>query len=90
VFEEAVAATGWDFNSDRLWDLFAEWEKEQANLKFMTNVYDRVLRVPTQLYNTHYEKYAMLVDHVLFVLTIFFLAQHKAHNPHTTNTRMDL
>ncbi|XP_039504709.1 pre-mRNA-processing factor 39 isoform X2 [Pimephales promelas] len=56
VFEEAVAATGWDFNSDRLWDLFAEWEKEQANLKFMTNVYDRVLRVPTQLYNTHYEK----------------------------------
>ncbi|XP_056113274.1 pre-mRNA-processing factor 39, partial [Rhinichthys klamathensis goyatoka] len=56
VFEEAVAAAGWDFNSDRLWDLFAEWEKEQANLKSMTNVYDRVLRVPTQLYNTHYEK----------------------------------
>ncbi|XP_077103888.1 pre-mRNA-processing factor 39 isoform X2 [Siphateles boraxobius] len=56
VFEEAVAAAGWDFNSDRLWDLFAEWEKEQGNLKSMTSVYDRVLRVPTQLYNTHYEK----------------------------------
>ncbi|KAF4104925.1 pre-mRNA-processing factor 39 isoform X1 [Onychostoma macrolepis] len=56
VFEEAVAAAGWDFHSDRLWDLYAEWEKEQGNLNFMTGVYDRVLRVPTQLYNTHYEK----------------------------------
>ncbi|XP_048032967.1 pre-mRNA-processing factor 39 isoform X3 [Megalobrama amblycephala] len=56
VFEEAVAAAGWDFHSDRLWDLYAEWEKEQGNLKSMTSVYDRVLRIPTQLYNTHYEK----------------------------------
>ncbi|XP_051513882.1 pre-mRNA-processing factor 39-like isoform X2 [Myxocyprinus asiaticus] len=56
VFEEAVAAAGWDFHSDRLWDLYAEWEKEQGNLKAMTVVYDRVLRVPTQFYNMHYEK----------------------------------
>uniref|UniRef100_A0A8C1U7X7 Pre-mRNA-processing factor 39 n=1 Tax=Cyprinus carpio TaxID=7962 RepID=A0A8C1U7X7_CYPCA len=56
VFEEAVAVAGWDFHSDRLWDLYAEWEKEQGNLNFMTGVYDRVLRVPTQFYNTHYEK----------------------------------
>ncbi|XP_057205331.1 pre-mRNA-processing factor 39 isoform X1 [Triplophysa rosa] len=56
VFEEAVASAGWDFHSDRLWDLYAEWEKEQGNLKAMTAIYDRVLRVPTQLYNAHYEK----------------------------------
>lgn len=89
VFEEAVAAAGWDFHSDRLWDLYAEWEKEQGNLKSMTSVYDRVLRVPTQLYNTHYEKYAMLIDHMLFVIRIFFLAQllrFEAHNPSTTHT----
>uniref|UniRef100_A0A671KW18 Pre-mRNA-processing factor 39-like n=1 Tax=Sinocyclocheilus anshuiensis TaxID=1608454 RepID=A0A671KW18_9TELE len=64
VFEEAFAAAGWDFHSDRLWDLYAEWEKEQGNLKFTTDVYDRVLRVPTQLYNTHYEKYSMLMNHI--------------------------
>uniref|UniRef100_A0A8C1U6I7 Si:ch211-114c17.1 n=1 Tax=Cyprinus carpio TaxID=7962 RepID=A0A8C1U6I7_CYPCA len=64
VFEEAVAVAGWDFHSDRLWDLYAEWEKEQGNLNFMTGVYDRVLRVPTQFYNTHYEKYAILIDHI--------------------------
>ena len=60
AFEEAVSAAGWDWHSDRLWDLYAEWEKEQGNLKAMTEVYDRVMRVPTQLYSTHYEKYASL------------------------------
>ncbi len=89
VFKEAVAAAGWDFHSDRLWDLYAEWEKEQGNLNFMTGVYDQVLRVPTQLYNTHYEKYAMLIDHMLYVLSYFFSShnssdlRHIIHIPHT-------
>lgn len=89
VFEEAVAVAGWDFHSDRLWDLYAEWEKEQGNLNFMTGVYDRVLRVPTQFYNTHYEKYAILIDHMLYVLTSFFSShnssdlRHIIHIPHT-------
>uniref|UniRef100_A0AAY4CR28 Uncharacterized protein n=1 Tax=Denticeps clupeoides TaxID=299321 RepID=A0AAY4CR28_9TELE len=56
VFEEAVAAAGLDFQADRLWDLYAEWEKEQGHLSAMTAVYDRVLRIPTQLYQNHYEK----------------------------------
>ena len=56
VFEEAVAAAGLDFHSDRLWDLYVEWEKEQGNMKNAATVLDRVLNVPTQLYNTHYEK----------------------------------
>ncbi|XP_017329710.1 pre-mRNA-processing factor 39 [Ictalurus punctatus] len=56
VFEDALAAAGWDWHSDRLWDLYAEWEKEQGDLRAMTAVYDRVMRVPTQLYSTHYEK----------------------------------
>lgn len=57
VFEEALAATGLDFLSDRLWDLYIEWEKEQGNMKNAQAVLDRVLQVPTQLYNTHYEKF---------------------------------
>ncbi|XP_062856747.1 pre-mRNA-processing factor 39 isoform X2 [Trichomycterus rosablanca] len=56
IFEDAVVAVGCDWHSDRLWDLFAEWEKEQGDLKAITAVYDRVMQVPTQLYNTHYEK----------------------------------
>lgn len=57
VFEEAIAAAGLDFHSDRLWDLYIEWEKEQGNTKNATAVLDRVLQVPTQLYNTHYTKF---------------------------------
>lgn len=57
VFEDAVTAAGLDFHSDRLWDLYVEWEKEQGNMKNATAVLDRVLRVPTQLYNTHYDKF---------------------------------
>ncbi|XP_072519578.1 pre-mRNA-processing factor 39 [Salminus brasiliensis] len=56
TFEKALAAAGWDWHSDRLWDLYAEWEKEQGDLRAMTAVYDRVMGVPTQLYSTHYEK----------------------------------
>ncbi|XP_030621363.1 pre-mRNA-processing factor 39 [Chanos chanos] len=56
VFEEALAAAGMDFHSDRLWDLYAEWEKEQGDLRAMTGVYDRALKMPTQLYSGHYEK----------------------------------
>ncbi|CAJ1058712.1 pre-mRNA-processing factor 39 [Xyrichtys novacula] len=57
VFEDAVAAAGLDFHSDRLWDLYIEWEKEQGNMKNAAAVLDRVLKVPTQLYNTHYDKF---------------------------------
>ncbi|XP_063046373.1 pre-mRNA-processing factor 39 isoform X2 [Engraulis encrasicolus] len=56
VFEEAVEAAGMEWHSDRLWDLYAEWEKEQGNLKAMTVVYDRALKMPTQLYRGHFDK----------------------------------
>ncbi|XP_076877486.1 pre-mRNA-processing factor 39 [Brachyhypopomus gauderio] len=56
TFEDALEAAGWDWHSDRLWDLYAEWEKEQGDLRAMTVVYERVMKVPTQLYSTHYEK----------------------------------
>ncbi|XP_077388287.1 pre-mRNA-processing factor 39 isoform X2 [Festucalex cinctus] len=57
VFEDAVVASGLDFHSDRLWDLYVEWEKEQGNIRNVTAVLDRVLKLPTQNYSTHYEKF---------------------------------
>lgn len=56
VLEDAIQAAGLDFHSDRLWDLYIEWEKEQDNRKNAMAVLERVLKVPTQHYNTHYEK----------------------------------
>ncbi|XP_072102043.1 pre-mRNA-processing factor 39-like [Mobula birostris] len=57
VFEMALAAAGTDFRSDRLWDLYVNWEKEQGNLKAVTAIYDRLLSIPTQLYSHHFEKF---------------------------------
>ncbi|KAM4621804.1 pre-mRNA-processing factor 39 isoform 1-T1 [Polymixia lowei] len=57
VFEQAVGAAGLDFHSDRLWDLYVEWEKEQGEMRAAAAVLDRVLQVPTQLYSSHYDKF---------------------------------
>ncbi|XP_072345519.1 uncharacterized protein [Scyliorhinus torazame] len=57
VFEMALAAAGTDFRSDRLWDLYVNWEKEQGQLKSVTAIYERVLLIPTQLYSHHFEKF---------------------------------
>ncbi|XP_056155013.1 pre-mRNA-processing factor 39 [Lampris incognitus] len=57
VFEDAMAAAGLDFHSDRLWDLYVEWEKEQGDMGAATAVLDRVLQIPTQLYSSHYDKF---------------------------------
>ncbi|XP_066505269.1 pre-mRNA-processing factor 39 [Hoplias malabaricus] len=66
TFEEALNSAGWDWHSDRMWDLYAEWEKEQGNLNAMTSIYDRAMKVPTQLYSTHYEKLkSHLTSHAL-------------------------
>ncbi|ETE60031.1 Pre-mRNA-processing factor 39 [Ophiophagus hannah] len=56
TFEAAVAAAGVDFRSDKLWEMYVEWQKDQGDLKAVTSIYDRVLSTPTQLYSHHWEK----------------------------------
>lgn len=56
TFESAIAAAGVDFRSDKLWEMYVEWEREQGNLKAITGIYDRVLAMPTQMYSHHWEK----------------------------------
>ncbi|XP_032992272.1 pre-mRNA-processing factor 39-like [Lacerta agilis] len=57
TFESAVAAAGVDFRSDKLWEMYVEWQREQGDLKAITAIYDRVLATPTQLYSHHWEKF---------------------------------
>ncbi|XP_063001860.1 pre-mRNA-processing factor 39-like isoform X2 [Elgaria multicarinata webbii] len=57
TFESAVAAAGVDFRSDKLWEMYVEWQREQGDLKAITAIYDRVLSTPTQLYSHHWEKF---------------------------------
>ncbi|XP_055949465.1 pre-mRNA-processing factor 39-like isoform X1 [Argiope bruennichi] len=57
LFKRALAAAGREFRSDRLWDLYVNWEEENKNLKEVTAAYDELLTIPTQLYSHHFEKF---------------------------------
>ncbi|MBN3276180.1 PRP39 factor, partial [Polyodon spathula] len=62
AFRSAVDAAGWDFRSDRLWEMYADWERDQGDPRAATAVYDRVLSIPTQLYQQHFHRFKELVS----------------------------
>ena len=47
LFEDAIQAAGIEFRSNKLWDAYIEWEKSQGNLKHVTEIYDRLIALPT-------------------------------------------
>ncbi|XP_050406235.1 pre-mRNA-processing factor 39, partial [Patella vulgata] len=55
LYERAVEASGTDFKSDKLWDSYIAWETSKNNLKRVTQLYEKVLSIPTQLYSHHFE-----------------------------------
>ncbi|GFS32019.1 pre-mRNA-processing factor 39 [Nephila pilipes] len=57
LFKRALAAAGREFRSDRLWDLYVNWEEENKKLRDVTAAYDELLTIPTQLYSHHFEKF---------------------------------
>ncbi|XP_008195405.1 pre-mRNA-processing factor 39 isoform X2 [Tribolium castaneum] len=56
-FERAIAASGLEFRSDRLWDSYIKWETEGKRLQHVTSIYDRLFTTPTQGYTTHFENF---------------------------------
>uniref|UniRef100_A0A8C5TMS3 Pre-mRNA-processing factor 39 n=1 Tax=Malurus cyaneus samueli TaxID=2593467 RepID=A0A8C5TMS3_9PASS len=56
AYEHAVLAAGTDFRSDRLWEMYINWENDQGNLREVTSIYDRILGIPTQLYSHHFQR----------------------------------
>nr|XP_056707696.1 pre-mRNA-processing factor 39 [Euleptes europaea] len=57
TYEHAVLAAGTDFRSDKLWEIYVNWENEQGNLKAVTAVFERILGIPTQLYSHHFQRF---------------------------------
>ncbi|XP_052766184.1 pre-mRNA-processing factor 39-like isoform X2 [Mya arenaria] len=56
LYERAITAAGTDFRSDKLWDNYINWEK-MTDLQRVTGLYDRLFRIPTQLYSHHYDNF---------------------------------
>ncbi|XP_044125396.1 pre-mRNA-processing factor 39-like isoform X1 [Bufo gargarizans] len=62
VFKEAVDACGMEFHSDDFWSLYIEYEIKHNNFKEAVALYDRVLNIPTQQYEMHFERFKILVS----------------------------
>jgi pre-mRNA-processing factor 39 len=56
-YERAVAACGREWRSDKLWDNFVKWEKEQKELTSVLKLYDRILANPTQGLSHQFEMF---------------------------------
>ncbi|RUS87646.1 hypothetical protein EGW08_004569 [Elysia chlorotica] len=57
LYERALAASGKEFRSDKLWDSYISWENMNGNLKAVTDIYDRLVSTPTQLYSHHWDNF---------------------------------
>ncbi|XP_041352818.1 pre-mRNA-processing factor 39-like isoform X2 [Gigantopelta aegis] len=62
LYEQAIAAAGTDFRSDKLWDSYISWETVRNNYKAVTKLYDRLLCIPTQLYSHHFDNFKKHVE----------------------------
>ena len=62
--EKAVATAGMDYRSDVLWELFVEKEQLRGDLRYVTDLFRRVIGMPTKLYNKHWDNFiAHVRDH---------------------------
>ncbi|XP_069114991.1 pre-mRNA-processing factor 39-like isoform X1 [Argopecten irradians] len=54
LYERALSSAGHDFRSDKLWDSYISWEKDLVRV---TELYHRLLAIPTQLYSHHFDNF---------------------------------
>ncbi|XP_065568654.1 uncharacterized protein LOC136032299 isoform X2 [Artemia franciscana] len=63
-YEQAIAASGSIFTADSLWESYMNWEAQANRLDKVTALYRRVLKIPTRLYNKHFDNFVAHVrDH---------------------------
>lgn len=61
-YERAVKACGLEFRSDKLWDAYIRWENESKRYHRVVQIYDRLLAIPTQGYNGHFDNFQDLIN----------------------------
>ncbi|KAG8538748.1 hypothetical protein GDO81_022131 [Engystomops pustulosus] len=74
TFEHAIMSAGLDFRSDKLWEMYINYEAEQGNLSGVTSIYSRLLGIPTQLYAHHFQRFK---EHIQGHLPKVFLTPDK-------------
>ncbi|XP_068110255.1 pre-mRNA-processing factor 39 isoform X2 [Hyperolius riggenbachi] len=74
TFEHAIMSAGLDFRSDKLWEMYINYETELGNLSGVTSIYSRLLSIPTQMYAQHFQKFK---EHIQGNLPREFLTPEK-------------
>ncbi|XP_034112474.1 pre-mRNA-processing factor 39 isoform X1 [Drosophila albomicans] len=69
-YERAVQACGLEFRSDKLWDAYIRWENESKRYQRVVQIYDRLLSIPTQGYNGHFDNFQDLINQHTVTATI--------------------
>ena len=55
--EKAVATVGLDYRSDAIWEHYIDREIEAGQLRYSTDLFRRVIGIPTKLYNKHWDNF---------------------------------
>ncbi|XP_053576082.1 uncharacterized protein LOC128665868 isoform X2 [Bombina bombina] len=61
LFKSSVANAGMEYRSDKLWNMYIDWETEQKNFKDLIAIYDQIFRTPTQLYRQHLDRFKQFI-----------------------------
>ncbi|XP_017055283.1 pre-mRNA-processing factor 39 [Drosophila ficusphila] len=69
-YERAVKACGLEFRSDKLWDAYIRWENESKRYHRVVQIYDRLLAIPTQGYNGHFDNFQDVINQHTITSTI--------------------
>lgn len=62
--EKALATAGLEYRSDVLWETVIEKESAREEYRYVTDLFRRILSIPTKLYNKHWDNFiAHVRDH---------------------------
>lgn len=62
LYDRALSMAGYEFHSDRLWQDYISWEEAQGQWHRVSDIYDRLLRIPTAMYKGHMERFEAIVN----------------------------
>ena len=62
IFERAIAASGQEFRSEKLWNKFVKWEIENRNWMGIMGIYDKAIRTLTQHYSIIFSDFKSFVN----------------------------
>ncbi|KAM4017533.1 pre-mRNA-processing factor 39-like [Anomaloglossus baeobatrachus] len=61
VFNEAIELCGMEYYSDDLWNLYIDHEVKHNNFREAMQLLNRILKIPTQRYQVHFERLKLLI-----------------------------